>query len=55
MKFVRCHFAIPEQFRGVRIVSWTYRGHHMATARFFRIPGEFDVPEWWLDRQIRER
>jgi hypothetical protein len=55
MRFIKCHFAIPERFRGVRVLSWRNIGGHMATASFAGIRGDFEVPDWWLDRQLRDR
>lgn len=53
MKYAQCHFAIPERFRGRRILSWRQLAGHMAAATFQGIAGEFDVPDWWIDRGMR--
>ncbi len=55
MKFIKCHFAIPERFRGLRVISWRNVGAHMAMASLASIRGELEVPEWWLDRSLRDK
>ena len=49
-KFIRCHFAIPERFRGLKVIFWRRGFDHMAHARFVGVPGDFDVPDWWMER-----
>lgn len=49
-KFIRCHFAIPERFRGLKVIFWRRGFGHIANARFADIAGNFDVPDWWMER-----
>lgn len=55
MKFIKCHFAIPERYQGMRVYSWRNISGRFALAEIAGMRGAIQVPEWWLDRQVRDR